>query len=124
MVTIWPTKLVTGFNVNFNPGTVVYGKVSFGNNVMIGPSVLIAGGNHGFKDTEVPMYYQSYTSKGITIGSDVWIGGQATILDGVSIGDGVIIGANSVVTKNIPPYAIVLGNPARVHSFRKVISHE
>jgi acetyltransferase-like isoleucine patch superfamily enzyme len=55
---------------------------------------------------------------GITIGHDVWIGQNAIILSGVSIGNGAIIGAGTVVTKNIPPYAIVVGNPGKVVKYR------
>lgn len=59
------------------------------------------------------------TSKGnVTIGNDVWIGSHVTILSGVTIGDGAIIGAYSVVAKSIPPYAIAVGNPARVIRYR------
>jgi acetyltransferase-like isoleucine patch superfamily enzyme len=54
----------------------------------------------------------------IRIGNDVWIGRGALLLSGVSIGDGAVIGAHSVVTKNVPPYAIVAGNPARVVKYR------
>ena len=54
-----------------------------------------------------------FTKGGIIVGNDVWIGFGATILDGVTIGDGAVVGAQSVVTKNVPPYAIVAGNPAR-----------
>lgn len=58
-------------------------------------------------------------TKGRTIiGNDVWIGYRATILSGVSISDGAIIGAGSVVTKNVPPYAIVAGNPAKLIKYR------
>ncbi len=61
----------------------------------------------------------NYTSKGkIIIGNDVWIGTQCVILSGVTIGDGAIIAANSVVTSDIPPYAIAVGSPARVVKFR------
>ncbi|TLU65218.1 CatB-related O-acetyltransferase [Thalassotalea litorea] len=54
----------------------------------------------------------------VTIGNDVWIGARAIILDGVKIGDGAIIAANAVVTKDVPPYAIVTGVPAKINSYR------
>jgi virginiamycin A acetyltransferase len=58
-------------------------------------------------------------SKGdINIGNDVWIGRNTTILSGLSIGDGAVIGAGSVVTKNVPPYAIVVGNPGKIARYR------
>ncbi|TGS10556.1 CatB-related O-acetyltransferase [Mesorhizobium sp. M2E.F.Ca.ET.209.01.1.1] len=55
---------------------------------------------------------------GITVGNDVWIGHGAMILPGVEIGDGAVIGAGAVVTKNVPPYAIVGGSPARLIRYR------
>lgn len=55
---------------------------------------------------------------GVTIGNDVWIGCRVTILPGVTIGDGAVIGAGSVVAKDIPPYAIVIGNPIQIRGFR------
>lgn len=58
------------------------------------------------------------TKGDVVIGNDVWIGWSATILSGVAIGDGAVIAAKSVVTKNVPPYAIVAGNPARVVKYR------
>lgn len=54
----------------------------------------------------------------VTIGNDVWIGQQALILSGVTLGDGVVVGAGSVVRQSAPPYAIVVGNPARVAGYR------
>lgn len=59
-----------------------------------------------------------YSKGPIIIGNDVWIGSSVTILSGVTIGDGAIIGARSVVAKNVPPYTIVVGNPARVVKLR------
>ena len=58
------------------------------------------------------------TTGDVTIGNDVWIGKGACILSGVSIGDGAVIGAEAVVTKSVPPYAVVVGNPARIVKFR------
>ena len=52
------------------------------------------------------------------VGNDVWIGQNVTILPGVHIGDGAIIGANSVVAKDVPPYSVVVGNPAEVKKYR------
>ena len=63
--------------------------------------------------------YPKASSKGkIEIGSDVWIGESVTVLSGVKIGDGCIIGARSVIAKDVPPYAICVGNPARVIRYR------
>ena len=59
-----------------------------------------------------------HTKGNINIGNDVWIGSEVKILSGVNIGDGAIIGANSIVTKNVPPYAIVAGNPAKIVKYR------
>ncbi len=66
------------------------------------------------------MREQGYSEeKQIVVGDDVWLGYGAIILPGVTIGDGAIIGAGTVVTKDVPPYAIVGGNPAKVIRFRK-----
>jgi len=59
-----------------------------------------------------------YSKGDVVIGNDVWIGTEAFILSGVKIGDGAVIGARTVVTKDVPPYAIVAGNPARVVKMR------
>lgn len=63
-------------------------------------------------------YPKAYSKGKIVIGNDVWIGSYATILSGVTIGDGAIIGANTVVRRNIPPYAIVIGNRAQLLKYR------
>ena len=69
---------------------------------------------------ENAMEGKAYPNKGnIEIGNDVWVGANVVILDGVSIGDGAIIAAGAVVTKDIPPYAIAVGNPARVIKYRE-----
>jgi acetyltransferase-like isoleucine patch superfamily enzyme len=74
--------------------------------------------NNTFKISviEIDLDFDEYNQ--IDIGNDVWIGARAIIMDGVSIGDGAIVAANAVVTKDVPPYAIVGGVPAKVISYR------
>jgi acetyltransferase-like isoleucine patch superfamily enzyme/predicted SAM-dependent methyltransferase len=99
-----------------NPFTVIYGGggVDIGNNVMIAPHCMIAGGNHNYKQTEKPMRFAGGFSKGsIVIEDNVWIGANCTITDGVHIGRDAVIGANSVLNKDVEPYSIVGGTPAK-----------
>jgi maltose O-acetyltransferase len=91
------------------------GRIAFGNNVLLGPGVKIWSTNHRSDDVSKPINQQGYEDKEVVIGSDVWIGANAFIMPGAQIGDGVIISAGSVVgAKQIPPYRILAGNPARV----------
>ncbi len=95
------------------------GAVRLGRHVLVGAFTYVGGGTHRHDRTDVPMALQGQVHKGgVTIADDVWIGGGCQILDGVTIGTGAIIGAGAVVTKDVPPYAIAFGNPAKVHRFR------
>lgn len=72
-----------------------------------------------FNETHLHLAEDTSLTKGaVVVGNDVWLGHQTLVLSGVTIGDGAIIGAGSVVRHDIPPYAIVAGNPARVAGFR------
>lgn len=91
-----------------------------GSYVMMGQDCLIYTRNHKFSDVRRPMCFQGFQAyKPIEIQDDVWIGGRVTILPGVRIGNGAIIGAGSVVTKDVDPYTIVAGNPAKKIGKRK-----
>ncbi|MET8865172.1 acyltransferase [Nonomuraea sp. NPDC004580] len=101
-----------GRDCTVNPYAVVRGTISLGDAVRIGAHTSLLGFNHGTApDREV--FRQPITSEGIRIGDDVWIGSNVVILDGVTIGDHAVIGAGSVVTKDVPAWAMVAGNPAR-----------
>jgi maltose O-acetyltransferase len=100
--------------------TKIRGSVKIGDHVMMGEEVLIISWNHEFMRTDVPMTAQGFQpEKMVVIGDDVWIGSRAIILSGVTIGNGVIIGAGAVVAKDVPDWAVVVGNPGRVIKLRK-----
>lgn len=92
-----------------------------GNNVMLGKQLYVIGGGHIMERTDIPMLEQGCLDRGILeICDDVWIGARCTILKGCSrIGKGAVVGACSVVTHDVPDYAIVAGNPAKVIRMRK-----
>lgn len=108
-----------GADCSVNPFAVVRGDVTMGDGVRIGAHTSILGFNHRMS-IEAPVFTQDTWSKGITIGDDVWIGSGVTILDGLTVGDHVVIGAGAVVTKDVPDWAVVAGNPARFIRDRRV----
>lgn len=113
------SKVTLGDNSGIGIRASISGETHIGNNVMMGPDCIIYTRNHEFSRTDIPMNQQSFQEeKPVTISDDVWIGGRVTILPGVNIGTGAIIGAGSVVTKDVPDYAIVAGNPAIVKKYR------
>lgn len=98
----------------------INGKVIIGNDVMMGPDVCIYVRNHENVRTDIPMNRQGFTiEKPVIIEDDVWIGARVIILPGVHIGTGAILGAGAVVTKDVPDYAVMGGNPARIIKMRK-----
>jgi maltose O-acetyltransferase len=128
-------NIYIGDDVTLGRGPVLMAALSeirIGNHVMFGPEVVIIGGGH---NATVPGRFMSHVHEktgnedlGATIDDDVWVGARAVILRGVRVGRGAIVGAASVVTKSVPPYAIVGGNPARVLKFRwdvdTILAHE
>lgn len=105
-------NIETGADCTVNAFTVVRGTVTLGDAVRIGAHTSILGFNHSMAPDR-PVHKQPGTEVGITIGDDVWIGSNVVIVDGITIGSHAVIGAGSVVTKDIPGWAIVGGNPAR-----------
>lgn len=113
------SEISIGNQTDINPFTTIYGQVSIGNYVMIAAHVMLAGGNHQFEDRTRPIKHQGHTTLGIVIEDDVWIGANAVVVDGVRIGKGAIVGAGAVVTRDVPSYAIVGGNPAKLIKYRQ-----
>lgn len=108
-----------GENSTINQNCFFQGPVSIGSQVMIARDVKIYTINHRTTDLAVPMQMQgTMPPRPVRIEDDVWIGTSAIILPGVIIGTGAIVGAGAVVRKDVPPYAVVIGNPARVVKYR------
>ncbi|VAW41000.1 hypothetical protein MNBD_GAMMA01-794 [hydrothermal vent metagenome] len=94
-------------------------KIDIGRNVMIAPAVTIRDTDHCFDRTDIPMRNQGIITSPVTIEDDVWIGHGAIILKGVTIGTGAVVAAGAVVVKDVLPFSIVGGVPAKVISSRK-----
>lgn len=94
------------------------GGLTIGNHVMIGPYCQILTAVHKSDDWKKPITRQGIECKPVLIEDDVWIGTHAVILPGVKIGKGAIIGAGAVVTKDVEPYSLVAGVPARHIRYR------
>ncbi|NOT12362.1 MAG: acetyltransferase [Methylococcaceae bacterium] len=120
----YPSKIKIGNNVAINRGCEFYashqaegGTILIGNDVAFGPHVKVFAAGHDYNT-----YDLVDTAKPVVIHDFVWIGGNSTILQGVIVGEGAVIGAGSVVTRDIPPYSIAAGNPARVIKIREIHS--
>ena len=98
----------------------INGTCTIGHHVMMGSDVVILTRNHAFDRTDIPMMEQAFEEeRPVTIGNDVWICDRVIILPGVTVGDGSILAAGAVVSRDVPPYAIVGGVPADVIKMRK-----
>lgn len=121
MLMTYGGNIEVGERCSINPYTIVYGHggVKIGNNVLIAAHCVIIPANHIFEKTTIPIIKQGLTTKGIVIKNDVWIGSGCRILDGIEIGEGAIIAAGAVVNRNVEPYTIVGGVPAKFIKKRK-----
>lgn len=100
--------------VGSNSWVVANASVRIGANVLIAPFCYIQDTDHGFEDVSVPIQDQPSKSTPIVIEDDVWLGAHVVVTRGVTIGRGSVVGAGSIVTRDIAPYSIAVGSPARV----------
>lgn len=101
--------------VGIGPMSVIYGMggLTIESDTQLGPHVVVMAGNHDFTEVGRTVRSQGMRSEGIHVGRDVWIGANATILDGVNIGEEAVIAAGAVVTKDVLPRTVVGGVPAK-----------
>ncbi len=106
--------IIIGSKSRLGLSSLVLGPVLIGDNVNIGQHTVLSGLNHDYEDVFEEPSKQKIIRKKITIHNNTWIGANSVVLPGITIGGNSMIGAGSVVTKDIPPYSLAVGNPARV----------
>lgn len=117
-------EIGVGFEIGDNSNIGAYGYmgaaggIRIGKNVMMGPRVSLLAEQHVIDRVDIPMRDQGTTRQGIVIEDDVWLGANCCVLDGVTVGRGAVVAAGAVVTKDVPPFAIVGGVPARIIRMR------
>lgn len=109
----------SSFNRNIQINASLGGKITIGENCIIGPGVIFRSSNHNFYNPDVPIKNQGHNSSDIIIEDDVWIGASAIILPGVTIGKGCIVAAGSVVTKSFRAFQVIGGVPASIIKKRR-----
>lgn len=109
-------NIFLGENVHINRRSYLWAgpvaKITIGDNFVCGPGIFITADNHGIRKDRL-IYCQDGVEKDVLIGSDVWLGAYAVVLPGVTIGEGAVVAAGAVVTKDVAPYSIVGGVPAK-----------
>lgn len=113
-------NLKIGSHVRINEHVFLQGNITIGNHVMIAPYAAIYTKTHEFEDVGRPMVLQGNKEEGpVVLENNVWLGRNVVVLPGVKVGEGAIVGANSVVTKDVLPFTIVGGVPAKLIKERK-----
>lgn len=113
-------QMIIGDRTYIGPYTCMsgFGKIEIGKDCLIASHSSIYAHNHNFSNPNKKIAEQGFSIKGITIEDDCWLGSGVKVMDGVTIGKGSVIGAGAVVTKDIPPYSVAVGVPAKVISQR------
>lgn len=103
-----------GDNTRIGIGNVIIGPVSVGNNVNLAQNVTVSGLDHNYEDVNYSISSQGVSTSQIVIEDDVWVGANSVITKGIRIGSHSVVAACSLVNKDVPPFSIVGGNPARL----------
>ena len=119
-------KVIAGQNIILDDGVGIpnhvildgRGGIYIGKDTLVGFESIILTCTHKSDRLDIPIKHQGFYSKPVIIGSDVWIGARSIILPGVKIGDHAIVGSYTVVSKDIPNYAVVAGNPCKIIKYR------
>lgn len=107
-------EIIIGNHTRIGLRNTIIGPVQIGNHVILAQNVVLSGLNHNYEDISLPIHLQGINVAPIIIEDDAWIAANSIITAGVTIGKHAIVAGGSVVTKNVPPYTIVAGNPAKI----------
>jgi maltose O-acetyltransferase len=111
-----PERISIGRNTRIKNNCILdgHGGLEIGDDVLLGFQSVIMTSTHRFRDAATPIRLQGHDRKPVRIGNDAWVGARVIIQPGVTVGNGAVVGSAAVVTKDVPPFAVVAGVPARV----------
>ena len=107
-------SVIIGERTKIGLSNTIIGPVTIGNDIRLAQNITLSGLNHNYEDINIPIHKQGVSTAPIHIDDNTWIGANVVVLAGVTVGKHSIVAAGSVVTKNIPPYSVAVGNPARI----------
>lgn len=107
-------SVVIGDRTKIGLSNTIIGPVKIGNDIRLAQNITLSGLNHNYEDVNLPIHVQGVSTSQIVIEDDCWLGANVVVVAGVTIGKHSIIAAGSVVTKDVPPFSVAVGNPARV----------
>jgi acetyltransferase-like isoleucine patch superfamily enzyme len=107
-------RIRIGQDCSINPHVTMAGAVTLGDGVRVSSHAALYGFNHVFADLDTPIWLQGLVEEGIVVEDDVWVGTHVVVCDGVTVGAHSVLAAGAVVTRDVPPYSVVGGVPARV----------
>jgi len=106
--------VIIGDRTKIGLSNTIIGPVTIGNDIRLAQNITLSGLNHNYEDVSMPIHVQGVSTAPIVIEDETWIGANVVVVAGVTIGKHSIVAAGSIVTKDIPPYSVAVGNPARV----------
>ena len=116
-------RIVLGNRVKLNErvhlNASIFGQIDIGDDVLMGPGVVLRASDHRFEQVDLPIRAQGHRPGRIVIEDDVWLGANVTVVAGTRIGRGAVVAAGAVVTRDVEPFSIVGGVPARVIGSRR-----
>ncbi len=107
-------NVIIGDRTRIGLGNTLIGPITIGNDIMFAQNIVMSGLNHSYEDLTMSIHDQKVSTKEIVIEDEAWIAANAVIVAGVRVGKHSVVAAGSVVTKDVPPYSIVAGNPAKL----------